>query len=400
MNSCSASIKWIILSLAIIGAVAVADDKDRNVKGPYVRGGVVGSDPCKGAKTVINLPFALTNIAVESIGNNKVRYNFHSTGETTEVHFLKDVTFCDHFRWNPLKPYQVVATKLSDAASFKSAVKGHLDAVGKDHVLYYTHGLAIDPSKSIKETKDLQNGAYEMISIHWRNHWGSGFLSYDYCRRAYAPRIGKHLAAAFEAFNGVDYYQSMMSHSMGNYVFRVFAQNIENNGFTIPEEPVFKNWFSVAADARMDMFSSEYNPAVSGLDELESPEDLEEDLDMPEDELVANGGYTISRVAANSHVLYDRWDGALSIRETFQAGWGEGIRKALGKYGRQAEMDMDEYFDDKVKFHNFDQFGPLHNYQLRPDVKDVYVEWATKDIPSAMNQKNSNASDKVEVKYY
>lgn len=386
-SSCSASIKWILLSLAIIGVVAVADDKDRNIKGPNLRVGV-GSDPCKGARTVINLPFALTNIAVQNIGNNKVRYNFHSSGETTEVHFLKDVTYCN-FRF---KPYQVVATKLPDAASFKRAVKSHLDAVGKNHVLYYTHGLAIDPSKSIDETKQLQNEAYEMISVHWRNHWGSGFLSYDYCRRAYAPRIGKHLAAAFEVFNGVDYYQSMMSHSMGNYVFRVFAQNIE----TIPEEPVFHNWFSVAADARMDMFSSEYNPAVSGL-ELESPEDLEEDLDMPEDELVPNGGYTISRVVANSHVLYDRWDGALSIRESFQAGWGPGIRKALGKYGRQAEMDMDEYFDDKVKFHNFDQFGPLHNYQLRPDVVDVYVEWATKDIPSAMNQKKSNASDKVEI---
>lgn len=141
--------------------------------------------------------------------------------------------------------------------------------------------------------------------------------------------MGKLLAEKFSVFQA-NYPTSFMCHSMGNYVFQVFAQNVDN------PTTVFRNFFSVAADARMDMFSSEFNPDTNTMHEDNKKAfsvDIETDLGIPFDETKPNGGIAISKLATNTHVIWNFGDHALHIRETFQIGGGDGLRKALGKWG-------------------------------------------------------------------
>lgn len=324
----------------------------------------------------MNIPFAITNIAAKNIDDGKVKYNYHSSGSPDKLFFLKDVTLCD-FRWYP---YNIIGTKLSES-EFKREVKTYLDKNGYDHVLYNIHGFNVSPYWSFKDSWDWnkKHKEYLTIPIQWRNKWGAYFFSYEHDRDKKAPLMGKQLAKSAGVFN-TDYDTSIMCHSMGNYVFRVFAQNVQQPSI------LFRNFFSVAADARMDMFSSDFNPlAASQSHEGELPAVPGQDLEGPtDDELKENGGYAISKLARNTHVIYNRGDHALHVRETFQIGWGDNVRKALGKFGDQSEKEMDEYFDNKVKFHDFSRkveyIGIEHNYQWYQVCKNLYIAWKNKDI--------------------
>merc|ERR1712176_255150 len=118
-----------------------------------------------------------------------------------------------------------------------------------DSVLYNIHGFNVDPENSFMGVHDFMNGngagtKILGIPISWRNRWGATAASYEFDRNNSAPRAGRQLAAKFSAFDS-SALTSIMCHSMGNYVFRVMAQNIEkpNNAFN--------NAYMVAADARM-----------------------------------------------------------------------------------------------------------------------------------------------------
>lgn len=369
------SMKCILITLAITVWVAVADNSDSHRELFFFR--KRNHDPCKGARTIMKLPFAVTNIAAKDIKDNKVEYNFHSSGYPGKLFFLKDVTLCD-FRWYP---YKIVGTKLSES-EFKSHVKTYLNNNGYDHVLFNLHGFNVSPYWSFKDASDYHTKQkdYLVIPIQWRTKWGVSFFSYEYDRNERAPLMGKQLAKSAGLFQA-DYKASIMCHSMGNYVFRVFAQNVQQ------PSTMFHNFFSVAADARMDMFSSDFNPLASGTGyEGVLPTVPEEDLGPRADELKRNGGYDISKLASNTHVIYNLGDHALHVRESFQLGWSDEIRKALGKFGDHSEQEMAASFDDKVKFHNFskkvEEIGIEHNYQWYQVCTNLYIEWKDKDIAS------------------
>ena len=196
-------------------------------------------------------------------------------------------------------------------------------------------------------------------------------------RHSWENNLQNLLVYSFKA----DYNASIMCHSMGNYVFRVFAQNVQQ------KSTMFHSFFSVAADVRMDMFSEDFNP-LAAVNETHGgvlpAVDDEQDLGKHEDELKKNGGYDISKLVSNTHVIYNQGDHALHIRETFQIGWGENVRKALGKFGKQSEEEMAEYFKDKVKFHDFPKevefIGIEHNYQWSQSCTDLHIEWKNKTI--------------------
>lgn len=215
-----------------------------------------------------------------------------------------------------------------------------------------------------------------VIPINWRNNWGKLGSSYEYDRNISAIRAGKQLAEVPDVFD-TTVPVSIMCHSMGNYVFRVMAQNVEK-----PKE-VFQNLFMVAADARMDMFSTDFNPgaprskkALVGDSNTKVNVDFEA-IDIPKDELKENGGLAITKVTKHTHVVWNRGDHALLIREAFQIGWGDNIRKALGKYGDQSEqLTTLDYFKSRVTFHDYssiiEHFGIEHNYQWMDPLKELY----------------------------
>ena len=129
-------------------------------------------------------------------------------------------------------------------------------------MLYNIHGVNVDPKSSFKGVYDYMdgNGADTnilMISISWRNRWGAQIASYEFDRNNSAPRAGRQLAAKFSAFSS-SVPTSITCHSMGNYVFCIFAQNAGSPAI------VFNNLYMVAADARMDMFGPTSIPERQG----------------------------------------------------------------------------------------------------------------------------------------
>ena len=98
-----------------------------------------------------------------------------------------------------------------------------------------------------------------------------------------------------------------MCHSMGNYVFRVFAQNVGSPAL------VFNNLYMVAADARMDMFGTDFNPGAprNAVATAVAAPAAQNYVDIPDSELQENGGYDITKIASHVHVVWNLGDHAL-----------------------------------------------------------------------------------------
>ena len=343
---------------------------------------VRGSEGCPGLKTI---PFMMANAALSPDGD-EFYFGEHSHGDSDEMRFLKNVRYCPDA--GSLYTYRIYGEPVS-SEDFKSAVEEEVNTnPAIDHVLYNIHGVSVDPAGSFDGgwnfPQDYSDTGYLVIPISWWNLWSGGLLSnamYDINRNQYAPPAGLQLAAQFDVFRS-SVPTSLMVHSMGNWVTRNMAQNIEN------PELVFDNLWMVAADARMDMFGTDFNPAAPRDTEAKkSTEAAAVYLDIPQRELVENGGYAITKIARHVHVLWNGGDMALSIREGFQLGSNFGniehpdrIRKALGKYGDQSEiLTTLPYFQERVTYHDFSRAieatGLEHSYQWNPLAVDLYVEY-------------------------
>mmetsp|Transcript_25191 Transcript_25191/g.45397 ORF Transcript_25191/g.45397 Transcript_25191/m.45397 type:complete len:401 (+) Transcript_25191:143-1345(+) len=332
-------------------------------------GGGSGDGGCIGRK---DIPFMMTNVELTEDGDEHY-FGFHNTDTESETQFLKDVRYCpDAGRFGAYRIYGEVVS-LED---FKAAVEEEVstnDAV--DHVMYHFHGWRVDPESSFMQAHSFmemheENTGYLWIPISWRTHWGSSRAFYDIDRNGNAIRAGETFGASVDVFK-LSVPTSLMAHSMGNYVTRQVAQN------TVDPEIIFENIFMVSADARMDMFSPEFNPAApKHMNTQGKTDQANVYLDIPDEELRENGGYALTRIANHIHVLWNSNDPALDIRELFQIGFGENIRRALGKYGEEAEeLTRTPYFQERVTYHDFSYQGREHSYQFFQDAVDIYAQY-------------------------
>jgi len=346
-----------------------------------------GDEACAGTKTI---PFMMTNVALTPHGD-EYYFGEHSHGDSDEMRFLRNVRYCPDAGW--FNSYRIYG-ELVSAEEFKSAVEEEVNTNSAiDHVLYNIHGLTVDPESSFNGAYDFQeqqgDTGYLVIPISWWNMWGgsiASFSTYKIDRVNYAPPAGLHLAAAFDVFKS-SVPTSLMAHSMGNWVTRAFAQSTEN------PEVVFENLFMVAADARMDMFGTDYNPAAPQDMEAEgNTENAAVYLQTPEVELRDNGGYAITLIAGHVHVLWNVNDRALGAREMFQLSplyeHPDRVRKALGKYGDQSEeLTTLPYFQERVTYDDFsfiNEFAAMdHGYQWSQEAVDLYVECKSGPTPPA-----------------
>lgn len=344
--------------------------------------------PCHGKKEI---PFMVTNVELTQEGDDHY-WGYWSLNIADEMQFLKNIKYCPDA--GTLNAYRIYGELIS-LEEFKREVEDQVTAGGIDHVLYNIHGFDVNPESSFLGAHDFNqehsaDSKYLAIPINWRNAWELMTTSYEYDRNNNAPTAGRHLAAKIDVFDS-SVSTSLMAHSMGNYVTRIMAQNVAN------PEPVFQNLFMVAADARMDMFSTEFNPGAPtvttgmGADEenTDTGNDLNDQvyLDLPADEIQPNGGYAITQLVANTtHVVWNRGDHALLAREAFQIsclmcprGSMDGTRKALGKYGDEAEALTAPYFEEMVNYHDFssiiEELGLEHNYQWYEPLVDLYKEY-------------------------
>ena len=89
----------------------------------------------------------------------------------------------------------------------------------------------------------------------------------------------------------------------------------------------------------MDMFGTDFNPraprnvVAAGEAAAVAAPAAQNYVDIPDSELQENGGYDITKIASHVHVVWNRGDHALMVRESVQIGWGDHVRKAIGKYG-------------------------------------------------------------------
>jgi len=332
------------------------------------------------------IPFMMTNVELTAEGDEHY-FGYHITRETDGFQFLKNVRYCPaYWSWGRWIPYRVYGEVVS-SDEFKSAVEEEVKSnPAIDHVLYNLHGVSVDPKGSFTGAYDFdenfQATGYLVIPISWRSIWGTIIgAPYDFSRNGYAPPAGLELAAQFDVFKS-SVPTSLMAHSMGNYVTRVFAQNLVN------PEIIFENLFMVAADARMDMFGTDFNPAAPRDAAAKDPAAVADTyLEIPDSELRENGGYDITQIAGHVHVLWNSEDMALWIREVFQIGWGSNIRKALGKFGDQSEeLTTLPYFQSRVTYHDLSPFvgGVMeHNYQWEEKAVEVYAEYKSSDNAAA-----------------
>lgn len=336
------------------------------------------------------LPFMVTNVALTDKGPEKW-WDYHSEGKTTGFRFLKDVRFCEEILG--INEFDILGTEVTPE-EFKELVNAMIVDEGNDynHVLYAIHGFQNTPRVSFdqghdflkKYTEDGKNNGYLVIPINWRNLWGMGVGSYDFDRNDYAPPAGEQLAEKFDVFDA-PYSTSVVAHSMGNYVFRVFAQNI------VSRKKVFQNVFMVAADARSDMFSNDFNPDAPRLPGEPNADEnsfaagvLYTQVDLKPAETKLNGGLAITELTNRTRVVWNLNDDALRVRELFQIPTvfpqGEYLfRKALGKFGDKAKEVMElSYFKDRVTFHDWTGnvedgwIGTAHGYAWEPCAVKLY----------------------------
>jgi len=330
-----------------------------------------GTD-CSGVKT---LPFMVTNVALTEDGDEHY-FGWYSNDDTDEMRFLTNVRYCDG-GWTGA--YRIYGTPVT-TDEYKNAVEEEVSTnPAVDHVLYNFHGVTLDPKAAFMGGSNFMENhpdtGYLLIPIHYRSYWqiGTSYVSYERSRNM-VPEAGHQLAAKFDAFK-TSVPTSVMAHSMGCWVYRVFAQNIEN------PEVVFDNNFLVACDARMDMFGTDFNPAAPRDAEAGNAETAVGYLAVPEEELRENGGLALTQLAGHTTVVWNSADISLEIREAFQVGAGPNVREALGKFGGEAEALMTlPYFQERVTFRDFSDVVPLfhgflmHNYQWLQEAVDLYVE--------------------------
>jgi len=333
---------------------------------------------CKGYKKV---PFAITNIPGKNRGP-KLEYSYHSTGYSNRLYFLKDVELCEP-RW---LPWVIKGTRL-DHNGFQREVKTYMNRNKLKHVLYYLHGFSTAPKTPFKQIYDYNKKGIALgIPIQWRNKWGQYATGYPHDRDTHAVIMGKQLARNFAAFKA-DYKQSIMCQSLGNWVFRVFALKVAK-----PEQ-VFDHAFMVAADVRSDLFSNDFNkkaPRTKHEEELDEFNALvQQEHDTPDgwakEEFEPDGGYAITKIAKMTHVVWNKWDSALKIREGTKLPFGPRIKRALGRFGDQGKQWMQlEYFKQRVLFHDFspivEHWGVQHVYQWRKESTDLYKKFMAKDL--------------------
>jgi len=355
--------------------LVVADSEGIKAEGGSGTGGEVSTEDtfwggnCDGE---LNLPFMVTNL--EPLGPaGEHWFTFRGTDTASETQFLKDVRYCpDGGLFGEWRIYADVVSP----EEFKAAVEEEVSTNDQiDHVMFNIHGWSVDPEASFMMgylfmEEHAETTGYLWIPVSWRSEWARPFVDYDIDRNTHAIEAGKTFAASLDAFK-LSVPTSLMAHSMGNWVTRVIAQN------AVEPEIVFENVFMVAADARMDMFSTDFNPAAPQATKTQGKADQAEvHLGIPEDELRENGGYAITQIANHVHVLWNIWDPALHFRELFQVGFGDNVRKALGKFGHQSEELTDlSYFQERVTYHDFSFEGFDHNYHLNQDSINVYAEF-------------------------
>jgi len=307
---------------------------------------------CTGDKRTVDpvvvVPLCITNIVLHDTPDGKKKtFSKSTSGEKGDAVILKNVIDMGDC-------YEAELVEHKDATSVLS--KALADS-GREEALFYVHGwdvdcrLAIDTVIKMNGWNDNEEESPKkllVLPILWAATWDN--LWYGDDRNTSAPEAATNFSALSSLLNDVlqnsSVKKSIIAHSMGNYVLRIFAQNYTSN------EPVFENVFMVAPDVRWDLFNQDY----ISRGEIETQENAEK----------ANGGLQIALLAKNKvHVLYTVNDVALLFRQTWHRFFGNET-SALGRCAGFAMDTVHSSLKNKIVFHDCGymqpRFGVKHSY--------------------------------------
>jgi len=276
------------------------------------------------------------------------------TSASDTIYLLRDV--------EQVEGDKFTASLVETISDFKGNITLTLDESSKyDSVVYFIHGFQNHAHIPIFMSQTHNNKADStslMIPYLWRNPWEA--IAINYCiANCYAKEAGRTLSSAHDIFSGVDYKQSLILHSMGNYLTSFYLSEVLASGQVI--EPVFTNVYMVAPDIRHDVFSIELNPAATNPSLLEekrvklvtpfnespgSSARIETYCRTEEEE---DTGYLITLISTGKiYVLHNANDFLMHLGLTQICGFQD---KRLGLYGTEGEaVSRSEYFTRRVSF--------------------------------------------------
>jgi len=169
------------------------------------------------------VPFCITNIVLEDIkGSERKKFTRRTGEESGEAFLLKNVE-------DKKSHYEADVVKIEDATA---VLKEALAESGREEVLFHIHGWMVSCRKTINKCVGMNNieldskKKYLVLPVLWAASWRN--FQYRDERREAAPEAGKDFRVLYNAMANVlkdsTVKKSLLCHSMGNYVLRIFAQ--------------------------------------------------------------------------------------------------------------------------------------------------------------------------------
>lgn len=217
-----------------------------------------------------------TTTSTMNTTTTNVEFTSLSPKSDNEIHLLKDVTQISR------KKFQ--GTLIDNTDEFKEYIYAYIKSPERefDSVVWYIHGYLnkpefvmhwaqeqnINPPYSNSEEETQRRERRLLIPYVWSNPWFYGPLSYCLCT-CYAQDGALALSQVPDLFTSSQEQhtiikQSLMLHSMGNYLFSFFLSESFSEGKSHPSI-LFDNIFMVAPDVRYDLFTVSSNSAVAQL---------------------------------------------------------------------------------------------------------------------------------------
>jgi len=235
----------------------------------------------------------------------------------------------------------------------------NLETTSDKKILFSVHGFNEKPKKHLnfsgryheKQLCDTANDStdtcrdYFIVPVIW-NTSGNGLKDYLKDKNKGAPIAARNFADLSMLLKNGNSPKSIMVHSMGNYILKMFAEDIAEEEI---ETPYFDDIFMVAPDVRVGIF----------------------------DEGSTDGVNIAKLASAKVHVLWAKRDYALFGRRFFN-----NREKAIGANGRIAERKLNPSLKNKVIFHKIrrpcaDGAGPIcHNYHFADEAIGIYSKYS------------------------
>lgn len=224
----------------------------------------------------------------------------------------------------------------------------------RQEVLLYMHSWQSSARHTMDATAKMNGIAkggtkFLVVPVLWA---GTSKEILDGDDRNIRTRSERHFDDLFDVLDSLfktsNVKKSIMAHSTGNYLLRIYAENYKEC-----HRPVFEDVFMVAADNRWDLFNEDVNPGMDVAPSVSSLMTIESAPIVKLHHSQLDGGLQIVNIAKNRvHILYDDGDKTLLHRQCwFSSNKFKTKVSAIGRCAGHAMQKLHPQFENRVVFH-------------------------------------------------